>query len=248
MTAQELKKSILQLAVQGKLVPQNPNDEPASELFKRICIEKAKLIEEGKIKKEKPLSPITNEELPFDIPNTWKWARISEVTYFQEGPGILGKDFRQAGIPLIRISRMQGTTVSLDGCNYLDPQMVTERWSHFKLDKGDIVISTSASLDKIATVTEEAEGTIPYTGLIRFKMFEGILSEYFIWFIKSPLYMMQIDMYKKGDAIKHYGPTHLKKCLFHYPLFRNKSELLQKLKNYYLLLKNTIRQKSVLQN
>ena len=78
-------------------------------------------------------------------------------------------------------------------------------------------ISTSASLDKIATVTKEAKGAIPYTGLIRFKMFNGIMPEYFVWFIKSPLYMMQIDMYKKGDAIKHYGPTHLQKMIIPLP-------------------------------
>ena len=70
MTAQELKNSILRLAVQGKLVPQDKNDEPASELLKRIQAEKERLIKEGKIKKEKALPPITEEELPFDIPET----------------------------------------------------------------------------------------------------------------------------------------------------------------------------------
>ena len=81
MTAQELKNSILQLAVQGKLVPQDKNDEPASELLKRIQAEKAKLIKEGKIKKEKALPPITEEELPFDIPQSWEWVHLLEVTY-----------------------------------------------------------------------------------------------------------------------------------------------------------------------
>ena len=217
MTAQELKNSILQLAVQGKLVPQDLGDEPASEPFKRIQTEKDKLIAASKIKPKKRLNSIPKEVIPFDIPYTWKWVYISDVTFFQEGPGILGKDFRDAGIPLIRIAGMQGLTVSLDGCNYLDPQMVLEKWNHFRLDKGDIVISTSASLDKIATVTEEAEGAIPYTGLIRFKMFKGVDPAYFVWFIKSPLYMMQIDMYKKGDAIKHYGPTHLQKMIMPLP-------------------------------
>ena len=79
MTAQELKNSILQLAVQGKLVPQDKNDEPASELLKRIQVEKAKLIKEGKIKKEKSLQPIADEELPFDIPETWIWIRVGDV-------------------------------------------------------------------------------------------------------------------------------------------------------------------------
>ena len=78
MTAQELKNSILQLAVQGKLVPQNAEDEPAAELVKRITAEKQRHISSGAIKKEKPLPPITEDELPFDIPDLGKTHR-----YFQ---------------------------------------------------------------------------------------------------------------------------------------------------------------------
>lgn len=75
----KLRKSILQQAVQGKLTERNPSDEPASELLKRIRAEKAKLIAEGKIKKEKPLPAITDEEKPFDIPDTWEWSSINEL-------------------------------------------------------------------------------------------------------------------------------------------------------------------------
>lgn len=66
-----LKQTILQLAVMGKLVPQDPNDEPASELLKRIAQEKAQLVKEGKIKKQKPLPPISDEEKPFELPDGW---------------------------------------------------------------------------------------------------------------------------------------------------------------------------------
>ena len=74
-----LKQTLLQLAVMGKLVPQDPNDEPASELLKRIQAEKAKLIAEGKIKKDKPLAEISDGEKPFDLPDGWEWARLSEL-------------------------------------------------------------------------------------------------------------------------------------------------------------------------
>ena len=79
MTAKELKNSILQLAVQGKLVSQDKNDEPASELLKRIQAEKARLVKEGKIKKEKALPPIKEEELPFDIPQSWEWLKLGQL-------------------------------------------------------------------------------------------------------------------------------------------------------------------------
>lgn len=76
----QLKQTILQLAVMGKLVPQNPNDEPASELLKKIAAEKAMLIKEGKIKKEKPLAEITDEEKPFELPSGWEWEKLSNIT------------------------------------------------------------------------------------------------------------------------------------------------------------------------
>ena len=81
MTAQQLKNSILQLAVQGKLVPQDPNDEPAFVLLERIRAEKEQLIKDGKLKKEKPLSPITDDEIPFDVPDSWEWVRLGDVVY-----------------------------------------------------------------------------------------------------------------------------------------------------------------------
>lgn len=80
-----LKQTLLQLAVMGKLVPQDPNDEPASELLKRIQAEKAKLIAEGKLKKEKPLAPIGEDEKPFELPKGWAWARFPELGEFARG-------------------------------------------------------------------------------------------------------------------------------------------------------------------
>ncbi|EPG6064114.1 TPA: restriction endonuclease subunit S [Proteus mirabilis] len=80
-----LKQTILQLAVMGKLVPQDPNDEPASELLRRIEQEKAQLVKDGKIKKQKPLPPISDEEKPFELPQGWEWCRIIEIA--QVGTG-----------------------------------------------------------------------------------------------------------------------------------------------------------------
>ena len=85
MTPQELKNSILQLAIQGKLVPQRAEEGNAEDLYKQIQAEKQKLIKEGKIKKEKPLPPITDDEKPFEIPSNWKWVRLGEVLIIARG-------------------------------------------------------------------------------------------------------------------------------------------------------------------
>ena len=120
MTGQQLKNSILQMAVQGKLVPQNPNDEPASVLLERIRKEKEQLIKEGKIKREKNLSYIFRgadnlpyekvgknepvciaDEVPFEIPDTWEWVRFSAVIELQSGQDMTPDKYNSAkqGIP-----------------------------------------------------------------------------------------------------------------------------------------------------
>ncbi|CCP05506.1 Type-1 restriction enzyme EcoAI specificity protein [Erwinia amylovora MR1] len=80
-----LKQTILQLAVMGKLVPQDPNDEPASKLLKRIEQEKSQLVKEGKIKKQKPLPPVSDEEKPFDLPVGWEWCRLPDLGELTRG-------------------------------------------------------------------------------------------------------------------------------------------------------------------
>lgn len=79
MTPQELKNSILQLAIQGRLVEQRPEEGTAEELYKRIQAEKQSLIKAGKLKKEKPLPPITNDEKPFEIPENWMWCYVGNI-------------------------------------------------------------------------------------------------------------------------------------------------------------------------
>lgn len=83
-----LKQTLLQLAVMGKLVPQDPNEEPASELLKRIQTEKAKLIAERKLKKEKALAPISEDEKPFELPQGWEWQRLGDLLTFEYGDNL----------------------------------------------------------------------------------------------------------------------------------------------------------------
>lgn len=85
MKAADLRKSILQAAVQGRLVPQDKNDKPASELFKQIQAKKNELIKEGRIKKEKPMLPITDDEIPYDLPEGWVWCRLCDLGSFSSG-------------------------------------------------------------------------------------------------------------------------------------------------------------------
>lgn len=98
-----LKQTILQLAVMGKLVPQDPNDEPASELLKRIAQKKAQLVKEGKIKKQKPLPPISDEEKPFELPEGWEWCRLGSIYNFLNGYAFKSEWFTSVGLRLLRM-------------------------------------------------------------------------------------------------------------------------------------------------
>lgn len=97
MTPQELKNSILQLAIQGRLVPQRTEEGTAEELYNQIQSEKQKLIKAGKIKKDKPLPAITDDEKPFEIPDSWKWVRLGNVISISSGDGLTAKDMNNTG-------------------------------------------------------------------------------------------------------------------------------------------------------
>ena len=250
---QQTKSKILDLAIRGKLVPQDPNDEPASVLIERIREEKEELIKQGKIKRDKKESVIFKgddnsyyrmingkmtifDDYPFMISSSWTWASLPEVVDFQEGPGILKKDFRDNGIPLIRISGLQTDKVLLDGCNYLDPEMVNNKWSHFRLDKGDVILCTSASIGKASIVGDEAIGAIPYTGQIRFKMSPAINRNFFLYLVSSEVYLNQVNNMKTGNCIQHYGPTHLKAVYVPLPPINEQKRIADKVSQLFSLL------------
>ena len=100
MTPQELRSSILQLAIQGRLVEQRPEEGTAEELYRQIQTEKQALIIAGKIKKEKPLPEIAEDEVPFDIPESWKWVRLQDVVYSvgNKNNQILAKEVKVEGL------------------------------------------------------------------------------------------------------------------------------------------------------
>lgn len=109
-----LKQTILQLAVMGKLVPQDPTDEPASELLKRIEQEKARLVKEGKIKKQKPLPPISEEEKPFELPVGWEWVRFGDIGIIRGGgtPSKNNQEYWSGSIPWVSPKDMKVDYIS----------------------------------------------------------------------------------------------------------------------------------------
>lgn len=114
-----LKQTILQLAVMGKLVPQDPNDEPASELLKRIEQEKVQLVKEGKIKKQKPLPKVSDEEKPYELPQGWAWCRLSSLFAFITDGDHQAPPKAVTGIPFLVIGNLNKGEVSFDNTKFV---------------------------------------------------------------------------------------------------------------------------------
>jgi len=145
-----------------------------------------------------------------EIPEHWEISKFKYEVYFQEGPGILGKDFHNEGIPLIRISNLSSEIVSDVFKQYLDPAMVKEKWNHFRVQENDLLISASATTGIISTVDSTTVGSVPYTGIIRLKPNnKNTIRAYIKWFVLSNSFLTQIDQLKTGTAMQHFGPYHL---------------------------------------
>lgn len=177
----KLRELILTLAVQGKLVPQDPADEPAGVLLQKIRAEKDRLVAEGKIKRDKPLAEIAEEEKPFGLPAGWEWVRCDD--YFLElctgpfGSMIHQEDYVRDGVPLINPSHMIGGRI------IHDPRVTikvadAERLSAYALSAGDMVLARRGEVGRYAYVTEQEHGWLCGTGSFFVRLYSQCNREY----------------------------------------------------------------------
>jgi type I restriction enzyme S subunit len=156
----KLRELILELAVRGKLVPQDVNDEPASILLERIAAEKAQLVKDGKLKKQKPLPEISEDEKPFELPNGWAWARLGEYAEVKGGKRLpkghtLISD--QTEYAYIRVTDMKDGSVNLHGLQYLtaDTQKLIQQYT---ISKNDLYITIAGTIGEVGSIPEELDG------------------------------------------------------------------------------------------
>jgi len=180
MTADQLRKSILQQAIQGKLVPQDPNDEPASVLLERIREEKARLVEEKKIKKEKNPSVIfraednsyyekftlsgevkcIDEEIPFEIPNGWEWCRLGDITSITGGKRVpVGYSLtnQNTGYKYIRVADMKQYSVRNNDVHYISKEIYS-LIKNYTISKDDLYITVAGTIGVVGEIPIEFDG------------------------------------------------------------------------------------------
>lgn len=145
----QLRKSILQQAVQGKLTERDPSDEPASELLGRISEEKAKLIAEGKIKQEKPLPPITEDDGLFEIPDTWKWVRLGDIARYQGGYAYKSDTYvKQSNNQIVRLGNVKNNSLPLNVSPVYIPDHIAEETEDYRIAEDTILFTMTGTKGK----------------------------------------------------------------------------------------------------
>ena len=252
MTGQQLKNSILQMAVQGKLVPQDPNDEPASVLIERIRKEKEQLIKEGKIKKEKnpsyifrgpdnlPYEKVGNnepvciaDEVPFEIPNSWEWVRLSNI--FSVLNGDRGKNYpakstlTSTGIPFISALNLNGRTVVSDDRLLCMTEAQYDKLSNGKLIKGDVVVCVRGSLGKHGRYPFDKGAIASSLVILRCHLSEEILAEYIMLWLDSPVFFSEIKKYDNGTAQPNLAAKSLEQFIVPFPPLSEQQRIVNKI-------------------
>jgi type I restriction enzyme S subunit len=193
-----LRRFILDLAVRGKLVPQDPSDEPASELLKRIAKEKARLVKAGEIRGGH-CHPVGDDELPFVMPAGWSAERLAAISYRIHYGYTASADAAQKGVRLLRITDIQDNTVdwpSVPGCT-----IEADAVNQYRLDRGDILIArTGGTIGKSFLVREIPVTAVFASYLIRVQGTQYVFEEFLKLFLESPLYWSQLREGTRGTG------------------------------------------------
>ena len=187
---EDMKKSIFQQAIQGKLVEQRPEEGNAQELYAQIQAEKQRLIKEGKLKKEKPLPEITEDEKPFEIPDGWMWVRWGDLSESIQY-GFNAPAQNSGRIKMVRISDIQDGKVLWGSVPFC--QIEENEIPKYLLKKNDILFArTGGTVGKSYLVREVSEEAIYAGYLIRTRYSSSLVPEYLKCFMESPLYWDQL--------------------------------------------------------
>ena len=257
MTAQQLKNSILLMAVQGKLVPQDPNDEPASVLLERIHAEKERLIKEKKIKREKnpsvifksadntPYEKIGDEvrsladEVPFDIPDSWEWVRIRSLGEIVRGSGIKRNETVQQGLPCVRYGELYTTyqTSFTSAVSFIAPDLY-EKCKHFSY--GDVLMTLTGENKPDIAKAVAYLGTEPIAagGDLAFWTQHGMNPLFLSYIMASPYIIARKVALATGDIIVHISGDKLGTILLPVPPLAEQERIVACIQEAELVIEN----------
>ena len=235
--AQALRNKILDLAMRGKLVPQDPNDEPASVLLEKIKAEKAELVKEKKIKKSKPLPEITDDEKPFDIPDNWEWVRLGDVLTILRGgsPRPIKKYLTNDpdGINWIKIGD------SSENSKYIDhaaEKIIPEGLSKTRIvHKGDFLLSNSMSFGRPYIL--KINGAV-HDGWLILSNYESIFNKDYLYYLLSSRFISkQFSSLATGSTVKNLNRERVSNTVALLPPLSEQSRIAAKIAQLFALLR-----------
>ena len=247
-----LKKSILQEAVQGKLVPQDPSDEPAEALLERIRVEKQRLIKEGKIKKNKHESVIfrrdnshyekrgseevcIDDEIPFEVPPSWALIRLDDIGIYRKGPfgsSLTKSMFVPKGADTVKVYE-QKNAIQKDhtlGTYFITRQYYESKMRSFTVEPGDILVSCAGTIGETYVLPEQIGLGIINQALMRMTIFAPIDLDYFLLYFDYVLKQTAKES-SKGSAIKNIPPFEIfKKLILPLPPLEEQKRIVEKVR------------------
>ena len=231
MTPEQLRASILQYAIQGKLVEQRPEEGTGEELYQQIQAEKQRLIQEKKIKKEKPLAEISEDEIPFDIPESWKWVRWGEVINIVSARRVHQSDWKSEGIPFYRAREI----VKLAENGFVDNELFISEELFEELSKsgvphsGDLMVTAVGTLGKTYIVRPEDHFYYKDASVICFENFGHILPEYLKYLMASELMRKQIKSNSGGTTVSTLTMVRMAEYILPFPPLAEQKRIVAKI-------------------
>lgn len=227
----KMKDSLLQAAIQGKLTEQLEADGDARTLVADIQKEKARLIKEGKIKKGKALPEITEEEIPFEIPDNWCWVRLGDLSIVingDRGKNYPGKSFWiSEGVPFINAGALNNDVLNSEGFNYISEKRFLMLRDGF-VEKNDILYCLRGSLGKFSLNLDYHQGAIA-SSLAIIRNVNSELCRYFITYLNSPVAAEMVKRVNNGTAQPNLSADNVKKYIIPLPPLAEQQRIVERL-------------------
>ncbi|TGY16915.1 restriction endonuclease subunit S [Lactobacillus intestinalis] len=220
-----LKSKVLDLAMRGKLVKQDPNDEPACVLLEKIKAEKAELVKEKKIKKSKPLPEITDEEKPFDIPDSWEWVRFDDILDVRDGTHDTPK-YVANGVPLITSKNINSGKLDFTNINFISENDFQAINARSKVDKGDIIFAMIGTIGNPVLVDTDRKFGIKNVALLK-----HFTSELNMYFVLDYLLVLQVmwNSTASGGVQKFVSLRKIRKSIIPLPPLAEQNQIVRKI-------------------
>lgn len=231
MTPQELKNSILQLAIQGKLVEQREEEGNAEDLYAQIQAEKQRLIAEKNIKKQKPLPVITDEEKPFDIPESWKWVRLGDILLKLTDGAHSTPKYTDNGIPFLSVKDMSSGMLNFSNCKYISEEEHKELYSRCNPEYGDLLLTKVGTTGIPVLVDTDIQFSLFVSvALLKFDQLV-IYNKYLKYLISSPLVQLQAIENTKGVGNKNWVMRDIANTVIVLPPFAEQKRIVAKIED-----------------